>query len=209
MLNTFSSRKAWSEHDFTEHRQEKHFECRGCQYTSTSEADFRIHVQEFHSQLNSHQKSTLILTATRIDTAPVDSWKCHLCNDSGFPTRRKFTSHVCAHMEDIALSTLPHYLFKDDEADGSSDDEYLTQHTACPTMDSSVAEMGFSEYKIPQFENDKIMSTIFKPIQRSLENMKLTTKGNIPNCQARANALCGFLIEIGNFISNSLGKEFW
>ncbi|KAK5076453.1 ATP-dependent DNA helicase Hrp3 [Lithohypha guttulata] len=68
-------------------------------------------------------------------------------------------------------------------------------------------------------EEDQMMKIMFKPVRESLKNMKLATKGNIPDSQARANALRGFLKEVGAFISDSMGdveeahdsmeKRFW
>ena len=68
-------------------------------------------------------------------------------------------------------------------------------------------------------EEDQMMKIMFKPVKESLKNMKMATKNNIPDSQARANALRGFLKEVGAFISESMGeveeahdsmeKRFW
>lgn len=68
-------------------------------------------------------------------------------------------------------------------------------------------------------EQDQMMKLMFKPVREALRNMKLATKSNIPDSQARANALRGFLKEVGAFISESMNdveeghdtmeKRFW
>lgn len=68
-------------------------------------------------------------------------------------------------------------------------------------------------------EDDQMMKLTFRPVRESLKNMKNTTKSNIPDSQSRANALRGFLKEVGAFIAESMAdieeahetmeKRFW
>lgn len=68
-------------------------------------------------------------------------------------------------------------------------------------------------------EDDQMMKLTFRPVRESLKNMKNTTKSNIPDSQSRANALRGFLKEVGAFIAESMSdieeahetmeKRFW
>ncbi|KAK5085011.1 ATP-dependent DNA helicase Hrp3 [Lithohypha guttulata] len=54
-------------------------------------------------------------------------------------------------------------------------------------------------------EEDQMMKIMFKPVRESLKNMKNATKANISDSQARANALRGFLKEVGSFIGDAMG----
>lgn len=68
-------------------------------------------------------------------------------------------------------------------------------------------------------EEDQMMKILFKPVRESLKAMKQATKSNIADTQVRANALRGFLKEVGAFISaqmtdvdeahDSMEKRFW
>lgn len=65
-----------------------------------------------------------------------------------------------------------------------------------------------------------MMKIMFKPVRDQLRQMKNTTKSILPDSQQRANALRGYLKEVGAFINESMNdvednvhdsmqKRFW
>lgn len=59
---------------------------------------------------------------TRVQDQEAAEWPCPLCTKVGFLAPGKFKSHVCAHMEDIALGALPREMYGNDEDDSSSEE---------------------------------------------------------------------------------------
>jgi len=121
-LITFTTRNSWAEHDVKMHRQKKGYECHDCQYVCEAEAEFKTHISAHHAALNSSQRGALVAAATRMQDQEAAEWPCPLCTKIGFSTPAKFKSHVCAHMEDIALGTLPREMYGSDEDDSSGEE---------------------------------------------------------------------------------------
>lgn len=127
---TFPSRKAWSEHDIKEHRQGTTYKCFDCDKVFYTVSEFENHAQVVHTISNRSQLTALLVAAAQNKTETA-SLHCPLCLTTSFPTIRKFTSHVCAHMEDIALSTLPQH---DSESDAEGpDSEFSDRSSASDT----------------------------------------------------------------------------
>lgn len=72
------------------------------------------HISNDHRELNSAQRMAFLAVCRRQTPPDSTSWTCVLCDAKGFNTVRKYGSHVCRHMEDIALGTLPREMYRSD-----------------------------------------------------------------------------------------------
>ena len=81
MLHTYSSRKLWAEHEFTEHRCHHFFQCHDCWETFTIEREFTQHLVQKHQcgSLNHTQLLSTLLAAKRSTPEPIASQRCPLC----------------------------------------------------------------------------------------------------------------------------------
>ncbi|KAK5075337.1 hypothetical protein LTR51_003736 [Lithohypha guttulata] len=131
----FSTRKTWFDHELQEHRQKTIYECRDCHTICEEKSLFQDHVDVFHENPNPAQRSILVAAAAQVKTERIRNWVCPLCKKTDFNTERKYTSHVCAHMEDIALTTLPRDVYGADdephEEESSSTEGMEDEYTRC------------------------------------------------------------------------------
>lgn len=118
LLQTFPTRDAWAEHDRT-HRQKTTFVCQSCRCACLTRDQFENHLSQDHVELTSEQQRELMSTAVRIRVDDVNLWSCLLCNMGEFSSAHKFKSHVCQHLEDIALAAVPLELYPDEHADSA------------------------------------------------------------------------------------------
>lgn len=133
----FVSRKAWSEHD-KQHRCISNFYCDLCKYHSGTSNDFDEHISQKHAKLNRYQRDAFFSAATRTSDAKFTELTCPLCEKQDFSSLPKFSSHVCSHMEDIALSILPQELYGDEDEDEDEDGELEEIWKAQTVYDPSV-----------------------------------------------------------------------
>lgn len=116
LLETFSTRDAWAEHDRT-HSGTVTFVCSSCPCTYHTPGQLEAHLFQTHHELTSEQRHESMSTAIRPQAEDFGNRSCPLCHMSNFPSTHKFRSHVCQHLEDIALATVPSELYPDDDAD--------------------------------------------------------------------------------------------
>ncbi|KAK5105320.1 hypothetical protein LTS08_001597 [Lithohypha guttulata] len=125
----------WFDHELQEHRQKTIYECRDCHTICEEKSLFQDHVDVFHENPNPAQRSILVAAAAQVKTERIRNWVCPLCKKTDFNTERKYTSHVCAHMEDIALTTLPRDVYGADdephEEESSSTEGMEDEYTRC------------------------------------------------------------------------------
>ncbi|ERF75962.1 hypothetical protein EPUS_01328 [Endocarpon pusillum Z07020] len=140
MLVTFPNRKAWSEHELTQHRTHQSWRCRLCATTFTSETSLAEHSQLKH-ELPQHYCKLLAASsvAKSIDPLPVTDERCPLCLQEGWPSRRKFETHVGRHLEEIALSVLPRDVESD--SDQQSDADATSEVSTWSARDDRILEM--------------------------------------------------------------------
>ena len=117
-LPTFSTRKLWADDEFTEHRDTVKWKCAKCSTEIPTSLDLIEHVHMSHdigySELN---PVSILATCKGIGKMNFKLEKCPFCLESPGSTRESFISHICRHMESIALSTLPR------DVDSDSDEE--------------------------------------------------------------------------------------
>jgi hypothetical protein len=120
MLVTFPTRKSWSDHEFSIHRQRQFFACYQCRQELETEEIFRQHLEGVHSIRFNHKQFLATASTAKVKArSPVIDEQCPLCLKSGWTSARAFTTHVGRHMEGIALTSLP----RNDESDSEGEDE--------------------------------------------------------------------------------------
>jgi hypothetical protein len=157
MLDTFPSRKLWAEHEFTYHRSDVVFKCHECPREYNNEASFSEHLEEHYIAGLSHTQCLALISAARsTKPRPLAGQHCPLCLEGGWQTRRKFVTHLGRHMEDIALSALPH----EEQSDSEAEDESLSTLNSRSTVPRPLA----------QLETTSAASTTPKPVREKIDN---------------------------------------
>jgi hypothetical protein len=137
MLVTFPTRKLWSDHEFSVHRQRQSFTCYQCYQELETDEIFRQHLDGAHSMQLNHKQFVAAVSAARVTAQkPVIDEQCPLCLECGWASVRAFTTHVGRHMEGIALASLP----KNDETDSEADESQST-HSLPRTTESGLSEV--------------------------------------------------------------------
>ena len=120
ILVTFPTRKLWSDHECSVHRQRQFFACYQCRQELETEEIFRQHLEGAHLMHLNHEQFLAAASAARVKPQkPVTDEQCPLCLKSGWTSVRALTTHVGRHMEGIALASLP----RNGEFDLEADDE--------------------------------------------------------------------------------------
>ena len=132
-LRCFPSRSAWANHEFQEHRFDRHWACPECPRESCSTLDWEHHLNNVHSQKFSGPNLVSARnTACRIKPKRAEEEECPLCRVVLGKPRRAFVRHVSRHMEDIALMALPSNAEENPEIGSIS-----TNHTSNEDNDTS------------------------------------------------------------------------
>ena len=104
----FSTRNAWAQHEFDEHRVIYRWKCTECDLELDDPETWRNHLRRDHkSSLSRPQLEVAVAGAMRCKDAPIEHEACPLCQQHSWKNRRDFTKHVCRHMEEIALLVIP------------------------------------------------------------------------------------------------------
>ena len=107
-LIQFSTRGAWAEHEYTNHRFEVRWKCVKCTFEATSPDDWERHLEEAHFVTFSGPELIIATDRARIkNPRPSEDEDCHLCKTKPATSRRAFEKHVGKHMEEMALFALP------------------------------------------------------------------------------------------------------
>ena len=125
----FTSRAAWADHEFTEHRIIRSWSCPECAKQCESEQEWDVHLEEYHQQTFSGPKYQVALSmACNTLERPVSSEACPLCQVIPGKARGEFVKHVGRHMEEIALMALP------PEDEDTEEDEQDTDSVSTPFL---------------------------------------------------------------------------
>lgn len=119
------------------------YRCRNCDLHDMSRQSFDVHIVQNHANLNTNQRAAF-MNAAKYSRPPNHwEWICPLCQTTGFGSARKCTSHVCRHMEDIALSTLPSSIYADEPEEDTTEDDSVSDQlfgAAEPKLNSTSLE---------------------------------------------------------------------
>ena len=104
---TFSTRKLWADHEFAEHRNTIYWKCAECSAELPTSSDLTDHLRVSHDICFSERNLVSVLATSKgIRGMNPKLGKCPLCLETPGSTRESFISHICRHMESIALSAL-------------------------------------------------------------------------------------------------------
>ena len=126
-LAQFSTRAAWADHEFTEHRIVRMWRCPECSESLTSASNWEQHLQEMHQRVFiGPQLHSARHIAYETRPRPIENEECPLCRIVLGKPRRAFIKHIGRHMEEIALMALPPSGAEDsDESSVSTDQDPL------------------------------------------------------------------------------------
>lgn len=127
-LVQFPTRKAWAEHEFSEHHQLHAWKCSKCTAEYTDLEQLREHMQTSHTDILSqaHLGVAMELSLDRREKLIIES-PCPLCLAPTGSSRREYVKHVGRHMEEIALIVLPKEDGHSDESSDESSNEELVE----------------------------------------------------------------------------------
>ena len=126
-LAQFNTRAAWADHEFTQHRYDRIWNCPECSKKFASSLDWEQHLQETHRRVfTGRQLYVARNAANQIQPRPIEAEECPLCRIVVGKPRRVFVKHVGRHMEEVALMALPRSTEEDsDEGSVSTDQNSL------------------------------------------------------------------------------------
>lgn len=118
-LAQFTTRAAWADHEFTEHRYDQIWKCPECSKELAGASDWEQHLREMHELVfTGPQLRVARNTAYQMQPRPVETEECPLCRIVLGKPCRAFVTHIARHMEEIALMALPRST--EDDSDESS-----------------------------------------------------------------------------------------
>ncbi|KAJ5332788.1 uncharacterized protein N7506_006571 [Penicillium brevicompactum] len=122
-LVTFPTRKLWADHEFNEHFTQKQWRCFVCNTLTTTENSFVEHYSVSHNiQMPGSRLAAAISEAQEAVLGPeFREYKCVLCSQRGWQTRKAYATHVGQHLEEISLASLPRDEKDSSDADSESD----------------------------------------------------------------------------------------
>jgi hypothetical protein len=127
-LKTFPSRKLWIDHEINRHFTKEQWLCFTCNRTTASEKSFVDHLVACHGIILSGHRLTAAITESKEKVLKVDftNYRCALCSQNGWQSRKSYTTHMGEHLEEISLACLPR-----DENDSDIDlDSETSSHSA-------------------------------------------------------------------------------
>ena len=123
-LAQFTTRAAWADHEFTEHRYDMVWNCPECPEKFAGASDWEQHLDEVHQRIfTGPQLHWARNTANQMHPRPAETEECPLCRVVLGKPRRTFVKHVARHMEEIALMTLPRSIEEDSDESSDSTDQ--------------------------------------------------------------------------------------
>ena len=142
MLQTFTTRKVWFEHEQTYHFSHLQYRCQLCDKMHSDDTVFLNHSFESHNiQSNtSNLRAALLATASRLVMTEPKDLRCSLCCQSGWARYREYATHVGKHLESIALCALP-----PSANDDSENEDPAADHSSAVDIESSVQEDELSQ----------------------------------------------------------------
>ncbi|KAJ5769461.1 hypothetical protein N7520_004020 [Penicillium odoratum] len=127
-LKKFPTRQLWADHEFNKHFTMLQWRCFSCSITFNTAELFVKHSAHAHSIILTDRRLTAIISEAQetILTPEFEVFKCTLCLQDGWKTKKAYATHVGRHLEEISLACLPR-----DEED-SSDDDLQTKSSSTP-----------------------------------------------------------------------------
>ena len=107
-LVIFPTRKLWVDHETNEHRRKFYWTCSECSDELPSSSALTEHLRLIHNLIFSECHLDSVLDAAKITKMEtLQNEKCPLCLEDFSSSSHKLLTHICRHMESIALASLP------------------------------------------------------------------------------------------------------
>ena len=180
-LAQFTSRAAWADHEFTEHRHDQTWNCLECSKKFASALDWEQHLQGMHNRVFiGPQLPVARNIAYHTQTRPIETEECPLCRVVLGKPRRAFVKHVGRHMEEIALMALPRNAEEDSDKSSNGTDQKSPRSSNAELVAAETESQPSEEMRHAQAEN---LATIIRNCQpewadRDIEDARLNQESD-------------------------------
>ena len=124
----FDTRSAWAVHEFSQHRYLTEWTCPQCDQAYNDPLLWEKHLSVDHKTPLSGEKLQALLSAVACKTFKQSHEEvCNLCKCFQTRNKREFVTHVCQHMEDIALMAIPRVQIEEDNASDATNEIFDKQ----------------------------------------------------------------------------------
>lgn len=143
-LKTFPTRQLWADHEFNEHFTLLRWRCFNCSIPFNTPELFVEHLAQAHGIILIGHRLKAITSEARetVLTPGFEDYKCLLCLQDGWKTKKAYATHVGRHLEEISLACLPR-----DEED-SIDDGLVTDISSTPGNIEGPASSTGASYEV-------------------------------------------------------------
>ncbi|KAJ5726601.1 uncharacterized protein N7483_007958 [Penicillium malachiteum] len=168
-IKTFPTRQAWADHEFNEHFTLRRWRCFTCSTMLGTPELFVEHLAQVHDkELPDHHLTAATSEAQETVLAPeFEAYKCGLCLQDGFQTKKKYSTHVGRHLEEISLACLPR-----DEEDSSDDGLDTELSSTRGDVDEPFSSVG-QNYESDEGSNAQVSTPQGNPSLATAPEMEL------------------------------------
>ena len=153
-IDSFATRKAWTDHEFSVHRTTKIWICNDCAARFPGKASYREHAYSSHGNVLMRNQLEALVNSAETQVGPSEDNSCPFCSENPGTKSRAFAMHVGRHMEEVALAVLPRDSeFEDDQgsAGSSIDSSSLKDKPDLPPGTPSIID-GLEESNLPDYD---------------------------------------------------------
>ena len=162
-IDSFATRKAWADHEFSVHRTTKAWICNDCVARFPGKASYREHAYSSHGNVLMRNQLEALVNSAETQVGLSEDNSCPFCSENPGTKNRAFAMHVGRHMEEVALAVLPRDSeFEDDQdsAGSSIDSSSLKDKPdrppgapggAAPFIIDGLEESNLSDYDAQMF----------------------------------------------------------
>ena len=151
-IDSFATRKAWADHEFSVHRTTKTWLCNDCAARFSSKASYREHAYSSHGNVLMRNQLEALVNSAETMIGPSEDNLCPFCSENPGTKSRAFAMHVGRHMEEVALAVLPRDSeFEDDQGSAGSSTDSSSLKGAAPFVIDALEESNLSDYDAQMF----------------------------------------------------------
>ncbi len=159
-IDSFATRKAWADHEFSVHRTTNIWTCNDCAARFSEKASYREHAYSSHGNVLMRNQLEALVNSAETRVGISEDNLCPFCSENPGTKSRAFAMHVGRHMEEVALAVLPRDSeFEDDHgsAGSSIDSSSLKDRLddppegAAPPIIEALEESNLSNYDAQMF----------------------------------------------------------
>ena len=147
-IDSFATRKAWADHEFSVHRTTKTWICSDCAARFPGKASYREHAYSSHGNVLMRNQLEALVNSAETQVGLSEDNLCPFCSENPGTKSRAFAMHVGRHMEEVALAVLPRDSeFEDDQGSAGSSIDF----SAAPAIIDGLEESNLSDYDAQMF----------------------------------------------------------